>query len=750
MPQIIIGPGLNKIDGSLQKATYAFLAKLAKSDETPGLHIEPINNSVDTRVRTGRVDITNRAVLFKIQGSGNEASYVFAGTYSHDEAIAVAQKFRMDINPRNGIAELIPVETSEPTRGRTPAAPSRPAPDAPQPKPATDPRARSLRDREYTVDYLADLGFAEGFAEGALDLTDSAELLEYAESAPATWQGHALLDLFTGESVSEVRERYGLDRDAPSGDTDDERLLDALQHPAAQMEFAFVDGEEELRKAIEEASFNAWRVFLHPEQRALTTRNFTGSARITGGAGTGKTVVLIHRARELWRRNPQARIVLTTFNRTLAESLQDQIRLLDPNAALTDELGAPGVFIGSVDQIAHRIVAGAGDLGGHDGNPGPVVQVLGPRTAQLRSTRAGRWQAAADQAGGGLPPELTTPGFLEAEYAMVVLPNGITTEADYLRVRRPGRGVPLNRARRQGVWTVVSAYRAAAAAEAAVDYEEKAAIATSILSDQGPMADHVLIDEGQDLSPVRFQLLRALAAEGQNDLFVAEDGHQRIYGQKLVLSHFGINIRGRASARLTLNYRTTEQNLRFALGILEGQDFTDITGESDSIEQYRSARTGPSPELIAVVSLAEEYGRVAEIVSTWLSDPTISPDSIGLLVATRKEAENLVRALGEHDLRVSFVDRDAGGRGDLPQVMTMHRSKGMEFSRAILVGVGAANVPRKYIIDALPEGDREDALQRERSLLYVAATRARDQLVVMWTGRSSEMIPSGAHKQSAI
>lgn len=753
MPQIILGPGLAKLDGSLQKDAYKFLANLAKSDKPSGLHIEPINNSVDRRARTGRVNDSFRAVLFKIQGSGDEASYVFAGVYPHDEAIAVAQKSRMEINPRNGIAELIPVDVTErPAKrdaaaagktaaGRTAAGrTARPEATTPPVPPTTAPRATSLRELEYTVEYLADLGFAPGFAEGALDLTDSTELLEYAESAPAAWQGHALLDLFTGESVSDVRERYGLDRDAPSGETDDDRLLEALQHPAAQMEFAFVEDDEELRKAIEEASFNAWRVFLHPEQRALTTRKFTGSARITGGAGTGKTVVLIHRARELWKRNPQARIALTTFNRTLADSLRTQIRLLDPTIELVDEVGSPGVYIGSIDQIAHRIVAEAGDLGGHDGEPGAVVKVLGPRTAQIRATRAGRWQDAVNQAGDGLPPELTTPGFLEAEYAMVVLPNGVTTAAEYLKVRRPGRGVALNRGRRQGVWQVIAAYRAAAAAEAGVDYEEKAAIATRLLSDRGALVDHLLVDEAQDLTPVRFQLLRALVEEAANDLFIAEDGHQRIYGQKLVLSHFGINIRGRASARLTLNYRTTEQNLRFALGVLAGQHFTDLTGEADSIEQYRSARTGPAPQLVQVDSLADEYRRVAEIVQSWVSEDTVAPESIGLLVATKREAESLVRALGEYELQVAFIEREASGRNNLPQVMTMHRSKGMEFTRAILVGVGAANVPRQYIIDALPEGDRDDALQRERSLLYVAATRARDQLVVMWTGEPSEIL----------
>lgn len=737
MPQIILGPGLDKIDGSLQKATYAFLAKLAKSDQGAGLHIEPINGSADPRARTGRVDLSNRAVLFKIQGSGADASYIFAGTYPHDEAIEIARKSRMDINARNGIAELIPVDPAP----RAPAPPRREPREAPAP--ARGPRTRSLREREYTEDYLTDLGFDSAFAAGALDLREATELLDYAESAPAAWQGHALVDLFTGESIAEVRGRYRLEEAAPVTDgTADDRLLAALAHPAAKMEFAVIDDDNALREAIENPSFTAWRIFLHPAQRALTTRNFNGPARITGGAGTGKTVVLIHRARELARRNPRARIVLTTFNKTLAEALATQIRLLDPQIPITEELGTPGIFVASVDSIAHRAITGAGNLAGNlagtEGDPGPVVRVLGPRTAQIRSTRPGRWQAAADQAGESLPRDLTTPGFLETEYAMVVLPNSLTTETEYLKVRRPGRGVALNRARRRGVWHVFSAYRARSAAEGTVDFEEKAAIAARVLEGSGALVDHLLVDEAQDLSPSRFQLLRALTAEGPNDLFIAEDAHQRIYGHKLVLSHFGINVRGRAT-RLTLNYRTTEQNLRFALRILQGQEFTDISGEVDSVAQYRSARTGPVPELIPVTSLAAEYARVGEIVTAWLAEG-IAADSIGLLVATRSGAENLVRVLGERALRVAYIDRDSAGKAGLPQVMTMHRSKGMEFARVVLVGVGAANVPRQDVIDALPEGDRDDALQRERSLLYVAATRARDRLVVIWTGEGSPLL----------
>lgn len=743
MPQIILGPGLDKIDGSLQKATYAFLAKLTKSDQTAGLHIEPINNSVDPRARTGRVDLSNRAVLFKLQGSNQDASYVFAGTYPHDEAIAIAQKTRVNINPRNGVAELIPIDENS-------VHPPTPAPDlateTPRPIPRTpseEPGSHTLRGREFAVSDFTDLGIDADFAAGALDISNADDLLEYCEHAPSTWQGSALLDIYTGESLTDVRAKYGLDQPSESdGATEDDRILAALRHPAAQMEFAFIEDDDELRAAIENPSFAAWRVFLHPEQRRFVDGDYNGPFRLKGGAGTGKTVVLLHRARELYRRDPSSRIVLTTFNRTLADSLKAQIELLDPSLPIVDDLGVPGIYIAGIDSIAHRVLSSKrDDLTDREGQPGPVTAVLGARTSQIMTpAREDTWRNAADLSGADLPPELRTSSFLEAEYATVVLPERITKESEYLRVRRPGRGVALNRGRRKAVWSVISAYRAAAAADGTTDFEEKAAIAAEVLTGTGPLADHVLVDEAQDLSPSRFQLLRALATVGKNDLFIAEDGHQRIYGQQLVLSRYGINIRGRART-LTLNYRTTEQNLRYALGILAGSDYTDTEGQAETTHAYRSARSGPEPVVVQADSSTEEYERIAEILRGWLDDDT-DPTTIGLLVPTKKAGEQLVRAMGDREVKLAFVDRDSGGKAGAPQVMTMHRSKGMEFAKVILAGAGASGLPRRYIIEALPEGDREDAMQRERSLLYVAATRARDQLVVTWSGSPSQLIPT--------
>ena len=746
MPQIILGPGFGQIDGSLHGATFRFLRKLARDDTVLGLHIEPITNSVDPRARTGRVDLSNRAVLFKLQGSQQDASYIFIGTFPHDEAIEIAKRSRVDINSRNGIAELIPVDdqVSSPPVG-TPAS-------ALQMHPVTD-EAPTLRNREFTVDDFAALGLDATFAAGALDIEGEDALLEYASSAPAAWQGSVLLDIYMGDSFSTVREKYRLDAPASTNATDDDQVLAAMRHPAAQMEFAFIEDDKDLRSAIENPDFAAWRIFLHPEQRAYTTRTYNGAFRLSGGAGTGKTVVLLHRARELHRLNKDARIVLTTFNRTLADALKDQLRILDSSIPVATDLGQPGVYIGSVDAIAHRILAtSANELTATEGSLGPVAEVLGPRTAQvIKQTNAQAWTTAADYCRGELPNGLRSSPFLDAEYAMVVLPNKVTTRDDYLKVRRTGRGVSLNRSQRNAVWDIIAAYRASAANEHSTDFEEKAAIAARLLASRvgARLADHVLVDEAQDLSPSRLALLRSLAAPGQNDLFLAEDSHQRIYGNRIVLSKYGIHVVGR-SRRLTLNYRTTEQNLKYALGILSGAAYTDLDDAPESTTGYRSARSGPIPRALAAPSLTDVYDVVANAVRGWV-DGGAAPETIGLLVTTRKEGETLHRALSDRDVAAAVVDRDSAGPLGNAQVMTMHRSKGMEFSKVILVGVGAQNLPRNYQIDALPEGDRVDALRRERSLLYVAATRARDELVVVWAGQPSELLPpqgSSMHEET--
>ncbi len=714
MPTIIMTKWPVKLDGSVRSQAMAFLQKLSTDDTVPGLHVEPIAHSADPRVRTGRVSQFWRAVMFRLD-AGGEPHYVIHGVWPHDDAIDVARKVRLHMNPINGLPQI---------DDATPL----PAP-APPPV-ATDVPVPLLAGLGRTRDDLIDrLGVPADVADAALAAPDEDAVLALAERHEG-WLGLVLLDLTSSLSIDEIIERLELARPEPDSGDEDTDLLKSLQRPAAQAQFSFIDDQDELRRVIEGGDFGAWRVFLHPEQRRYVDKTFNGPFRLSGGAGTGKTVVLIHRARALARRDPNARIVLTTFTTTLATALREGLAQLDPQVPLAPAPGDPGVHISGVDALASAVIRGAGS-----GIDAAVRTVLG----EDRSDPNGRalstsWRSALDTARSELPPEIANETFLAAEYGLVVLPNHVHDKTGYLRVRRPGRGVALDRARRAAVWSLLESYRSHLRTEGKLDFAEAAAVAAAHLQSTGPLADHVLVDEGQDLSPAHWQLLRALAAEGPDDLFLAEDSHQRIYGHRAVLGRYGIKIVGR-SRRLTLNYRTTAQNLRYAMTILDGAEYTDLE-EAPEATGYRSARTGPNPRVVPISSLTGELDAIAAQLSTWI-EAGASPATIAVLGRDKFRCERLANGLAERGVSAKIVDRDATA-GDRVSVMTMHRAKGMEFSKVVLADAGPTSAAEGQRLAELDDTERTDAELRRRSLVYVAATRARDELaVVLRTGTTT-------------
>lgn len=747
MPQIVMGPNqMGSLDASVKKQAYAFLEKLSESDALPGLHLEPIAGSADERVRTGRVNDFYRAVLFKVQGQGATAHYVYLGVLAHDDAIAFAKKVRLTVNPVNGIAELIgansePEATAPYVGALQPGGTAEPAPSI-----SGAPAAQATRlldglgiDNATLVD---EIGIEPALARAALAATSEDEILALAETA-VQWQGLALLDLASGTSVEATKEALGIERGKTllaSAVKEDERLLAALQHPAAKMQFAFIEDNDELRRAIEDTDFAAWRVFLHPEQRRYATTSYNGPFRLSGGAGTGKTVVLLHRARHLAQRAPAARILLTTFTTTLADALRADLRRLDPTVRVAEHLGDPGVYVSGIDAAVSAVLKSTADLASD------IESVLGPRSTAISSrTQDAVWQDAVAGAGSDLPNDLRGKAFLAAEYAMVVLPAKITARDAYLTARRPGRKVALDRKKRIAVWSVTEAYRSRASIDGSIDFAEAGAIAAAALgrrvtSGGARLVDHVLVDEGQDLNPSHWQFLRALVAEHGNDLFIAEDSHQRIYGQHVVLGRYGIRIVGR-SKRLTLNYRTTAQNLLYAVGVLDGGSYVDLEDSPEQSSHYRSARSGPPPRIMECETLTGELDVVADTVRAWLATGD-APETIGILVREAQLAGQITRGLEDRGVRVRLVDHGALRRGQ-PLVMTMHRAKGMEFARVLLFGVDDGLIPAGYLLKDLSDPDREDVLLRERSLLYVAATRARDELVITTSGVRSGLLPVG-------
>ncbi|MDR0179776.1 3'-5' exonuclease [Actinomyces oris] len=599
-----------------------------------------------------------------------------------------------------------------------------------------------------TVEMLHDeLGIDVRLGAAALAAQRESQLLDLASTARVSWQGEALLNLATGATIEEIREDFGLrpSRDVSAEPTDAD-LIAGLRTRAARSTFTWLESDEDLRRAIEGLSFAEWQLFLHPQQRALVERRANGPMRVSGGAGTGKTVIAVHRAVELATRDKagglEPRILLTTYTRNLADDLRRQVAQLEPRLPFTEKLSEPGVMVSGLDRVARMILQQAG------ARISPIAQeVIGqPRGRVLTYPRENVWQEVLTLMGDELPEGLRSADFLESEYELIVLPQRVTTLKQYLRVRRPGRGVALDRSKRATVWKAIERYRDRSADLGVTSFDEQLALAAAWLDHEAALGTprpfrHVLVDEAQDLTPAHLQLLRALVEPGPDDLFLAEDSHQRIYGKKITLSHYGIQVRGR-SRRLTRNYRTTRQNLDVAFGILDPGTYEDMEGQAEE-HHYVSPRSGPEPLLLHASDRADELSKAAELLTVWLEQDRDSedsaPESIAILVRDRYQRDAVVNGLAQHGIEVRAVDREAAGRGR-PVVMTMHRAKGLEFRKVLLFDVSKNAIPRPLRDQQYSDADSDDALLRERSLLYVAATRARDQLAISWSGEASPLI----------
>ncbi|MBB5832515.1 UvrD-helicase domain-containing protein [Brachybacterium aquaticum] len=788
-------PTLTTVPRDVAGQVTSTLDTLRTTPESPGLHVEPIQNAKDDRIRSVRVNRQYRVLVFRLNSSGQNV-WLVEGIYDHDDAYRKARTLYLRMNPISGTTEIRSDEdavktgggySEEEVRSRAAALAEKlaaermlaqqqsgleaeeEASDAASPGEGEEAAVEEVAPSvpvpsgpflEYTAQQLIeDLGLDPDLAEEAAQATG--EELDALTSRTKGWQGTALLDLATGSTLEEVRASYftgvigGSEVGTPSGTED---VLESLSAEKSQASYHLIEDDKALAEVLASGSFAQWRIFLHPEQKTYVDVNTRGPYRVTGGAGTGKTVVLVHRAVRLARKSVEAghpaRIVLTTYTRTLAESLDQQVRTLAPDIARPDALGKPGIHVTGVDRIAYGVITGAQDLA-------PMASVLGWTARGPKFTRHAReWDIAIDTAAAAgnvrdrSQPHVTA-AFLIDEYREVVLPHRVLTEGEYLRVTRSGRGTRLGRAQRREVWAAIAAYRENGKRDAALDWDETSAVAAAILDARAEatgerVADHVLVDEGQDLRPTQWQMLRALVAEGEDDMFIAEDSHQRIYSNPVKLGRYGIAIRGR-SRRLKLNYRTTAQNLAFAVSILRGGAFDIAAMEDDDPADevvhggergtFRSARSGPEVTFLPATDLADEIEKVASLLRDWLDEVVKEggdPSTIGVLTRFNKTRDTLVRALDDRGLRVVSVDRNTTYRGGAPLVMSFHRAKGMEFTHVVLFGVDDSSSidPSRGAYD---DQTREAAELQERSLLYVGATRARDKLAVAWRGRESAL-----------
>src|SRR5690606_28332319 len=452
-----------------------------------------------------------------------------------------------------------------------------------------------------------------------------------------------------------------------------------------------------------------WMLYLHPSQREAVDRDFAGPARVTGGPGTGKSVVAVHRAARLAREG-RGRVLLTSFSRTLATHLKHQVDKL-----MADDPARERIDVVHLHQLAVDRITDVRGQGMHIAN-GPALS------------------RAAKAAAEGLKAAGVTPAFLEAEWNMVVDPYGVSSWEEYVVVDRAARGTPLNRAQRETVWKGIEAMRGALAAEGQTTWSTVCWDLVDHLDEVGerPYA-HVIADEVQDFGPAELRLLRALAEAGANDVFLASDANQRIFKPYTPVARAGLEVRGR-SLTLRVNYRMTEQIRRTADRIISGkQECDEPTVPSVSL------LTGTEPEVTVFPGVNAEVKAVAEWIKRLVANG-YRPGEIAIFARRKDIIQNRVHpAVKAANLESFNLESDEAPPSNRVAIGTMHRCKGLQFRAVAVMGVEDGTVPLDTVRARQPDEAAQRAfVEMERNLLYVACSRARERLLLAGGGRAPE------------
>ncbi len=756
---------LYKLDRSVKAQFYDFCHVFRNKPDQPGLKLKKLKG--DSRIWSARVNDSYRALLTPagVDADGTESWLVIAVRHRKD----VYEELQVAVNRVTGEIEFVDLAVVGDSALRrvgitlTPAEPDQGAsrteaePTPEEPLPVRTPLLAA-----YSVDQLRDLGVADQLVELALAVSDSDELDQLVEGAPLLSKD-VLYGLAAGMSIDEVRKE--ITQPVELGQAPD---LGDFAAALSRTKVTAVD--DDVQAAIDQGDFRAWKVFLHPTQERIVHRHYTGPARVSGGPGTGKTIVALHRVKHLAEQLPPGSnkaILLTTFTKNLTTDLR--LRL----ASLIEPELLARVEIAHIDQLAARVL-------GENTAPGRGRQRVYDHVA-LNEMR----QLLAE-----LDERDWEPEFLLEEWEQVILGQSVPTRSAYFQARRAGRGRSLTRPERNHIWKIVEQFTArldklgvetwGQASERAARFEMERAAKIEDRRAYKEEVDgkdllhrdnssgmryinyryrHIVVDEAQDLSPAHWKMLRAMVdPKSDNDMFIAGDTHQRIYDHQVALGALGVHIRGRSS-RLTLSYRTTKEILAKALRVVEPATlggkvgYDDLDDGTDDLAGYRSVLHGPTPAFTPHRTWDEELAGLAATLTAWREE--LSTDENG---SPRDPSGHIAVCVADRDLvnqTMYYLTTKAGitcaeltkdgpsGDGEI-HVGTMHRFKGLEYQRLAIVAASDGIIPRTQAIARYRTEDpvrygRE--LRKARSLLFVATTRARDALSISWHGKPSPCLP---------
>jgi len=489
---------------------------------------------------------------------------------------------------------------------------------------------------------------------------------------------------------------------------------DPFEHPDAQRRFRVVENVEELERALD-YPWERWIVFLHPAQRDIVERDYGGPARVSGSAGTGKTIVALHRAVFLARTNPEARILLTTYTDTLASALRSRLGLLIQNEPRIAER----IDVQSISGVGQRLYRA------HAGEP--------------RIAAREKIEAVMREAAEAVDANKFTLHFLLTEWEQVVDAWQLRTWDDYRDVRRLGRKTRLPEQQRAILWSIFEQVIARLAKEDMLTESGMFARLSDLLVEKaGRPYDFVVVDEAQDMSVAHLRFFAALAKDHPNALFFAGDLGQRIFQQPFSWRALGVDIRGR-SRNLQVNYRTSHQIRRDADRLLDPEQ-TDADGNIENRAGTVSVFNGIPP---AIRVLDNEVAEI-EGVATWtrdLVDGGLAPEELGVFVRSEAELERALRAMEAAGVPAVVLDEKVRTTRGAVSVSTMHLAKGLEFRAVVVMACDDEVIPSQERIETIADSaDLEDVYKTERHLLYVACTRARDHLFISGVAPASEFL----------
>lgn len=680
---------LSRLSGQEQKAVKETVFDLQMNPAAPGLQFHRIDKSKDPNFWSMRVSRDIRLIVHKTQ-----ASFLICYVGHHDDAYAWAERRRIETHPKTGAAQIVEVRervqefvVHKPVEVKRPAMPVRAV---------LPPLFPHITDEE-----LLSYGVPVDWLEDIKTATEDT-IFDLAVHLPRE-AAEALLDLAVGAKPQMIPAVAAPETVSP------------FEHPDAQRRFRVMEDVEELKRALD-FPWDQWTVFLHPSQRQVVEQSFNGPARVSGSAGTGKTVVALHRAASILRHHTQARLLLTTFSLPLANALEGKLRILTGE----DKGIVPRVTVLPFKGVASELFTLA--FGHH------------PRAATEDQIR-GALRTAASEA------SLTsfTPRFLASEWLNVVDAWQLESLDAYQDVPRLGRKNRLGVKQREKLWPVFIRAKQLIEAQGLLTWPSIFGKVTAHFAQRSDKPfTHAVVDEAQDLSVPELRMLATVTPNGPNALFFAGDLGQRIFQEPFSWKALGVDIRGR-SRTLKVNYRTSHQ-IRQAADRLLPKIVQDVDGNEQDRRGTVSVFNGPDPEIKTYHNAESEIEGVADWIKKVVADG-IAPAEIGIFVRANDQlgrARAAVKAAGHTQMELSERLEQPQGR---VSIGTMHLAKGLEYKAVLVMACDDDVLPLQERIETVAdESELDEVYETERHLFYVACTRARDQLLISGVDPASEFL----------